>query len=92
MDGKRHSAQLREGTTLTLTTLFSLSLSLASFQFLSRLPSLSHTFYFGCMIADLVPAGNECVLSDGEVEGCDLDNSASGIDGTVVLSLDWTVK
>lgn len=57
-------------------------------------PSLSHTFYFGCMIgvSDLAPAGtcsvDERWLTDGEVEGCDPDNSASGIDGTILLSLD----
>lgn len=45
---------------------------------------------------DYVTAGtcsvNECGLTDREVEGWDPDNSASGIDGTVVLYLDWTDK
>lgn len=31
---------------------------------------------------------HERELTDGEVEGCDPDNSASGTDGAIMLSLD----
>lgn len=47
-------------------------------------------------VCDLLPAGtcsvNECRLTDSEVEGCNPDNSASRVDRTIVLSLDWTDK
>lgn len=61
-----------------------------------RLFFVTHCSVLAARVCDLVPAGtcsvNERRLTDSKVEGCNPDNSASRVDGTIALPSDWTDK